>query len=62
MLQEKLDKRVYKQLPFLQQYDGRLPQIGARSMSILTRNLTKKAGLQIFSNIGTIWNRDVNAN
>lgn len=62
LLQEKLDKRVYKQLPFLQQYDGRLPQIGARSMSILTRNLTKKAGLQIFSNIGTIWNRDVNAN
>lgn len=62
LLQEKLDKRVYKQLPFLQQYDGRLPQIGARSMSILTRNLTKKAGLQIFSNMGTIWNRDVNAN
>lgn len=62
LLQEKLDSRVYKQLPFLQQYDGRLPQIGARSMSILTRNLTNKAGLQIFSNLSTIWNRDVNAN
>lgn len=62
LLQEKLDNRVYKQLPFLQQYDGRLPQIGARSMSILTRNLTNKAGLQIFSNLSTIWNRDVNAN
>lgn len=53
---------AYKKLPNFNQYDFRLPQIGANTAAILTRNLSSKYGLQFFANAATVWDRYVNAN
>lgn len=53
---------AYKKLPNFNQYDFRLPQIGADTAAILTRNLSSKYGFQFFANAATVWDRYVNAN
>lgn len=54
-------KDVYEMIPYSGKYDMRLPQIGANTAAILTRNLSSEYGLHIGRNIGSIYNRFINA-
>lgn len=54
-------KDVYKMIPYSGKYDMRLPQMGANTAAILTRNLSKDYGFHFLSNIGSVIDRFANA-
>ena len=54
-------KDVYKMIPYSGKYDMRLPQMGANTAAILTRNLSKDYGFDFLSNIGSVIDRFANA-
>lgn len=52
---------IYDIIPYSSKYDMRLPQIGANTAAILTRNMSSKYGLQTFKNMGNAFARFANA-
>ena len=53
-LKSTMEEDSWKAIPFLGQYDGRLPQIGARNGQILGR----KIGTRLFKNLGEFFRRE----
>lgn len=54
-------KDVYKMIPYSGKYDMRLPQMGANTAALLTRNLTNDYGFHFVSNIRSAVDRWANA-
>lgn len=52
---------VYSMLPYSGKYDMRLPQMGANTAAMLTRNLTNDYGFHFASNLRSVFNRFANA-
>lgn len=52
---------VYSMLPYSGKYDMRLPQMGANTAAMLTRNLTNDYGFHFASNLRSAFNRFANA-
>lgn len=52
---------IYDIIPYSSKYDMRLPQIGANTAAILTRNMSSQYGLQTFKNMGNAFVRFANA-
>lgn len=52
---------VYSMLPYSGKYDMRLPQMGANTAAMLTRNLSNDYGFHFASNLWSAFNRFANA-
>lgn len=52
---------VYSILPYSGKYDMRLPQMGANTAAMLTRNLSNDYGFHFASNLRSVFNRFANA-